>query len=79
MGGIPLNYEKCYFFFSGYYAVAAASEALEKYHINNRIVRAPVFMKNSCNFALLVNSVDADMSSYVLERENIRINKKEYV
>lgn len=74
-----MNYSKCYLFFSGYYMVNAAADVLTKFHIENRVVRAPVAMRNSCSFAVLVAVQDAETACCILKRECIRILKKEYV
>ncbi len=73
-----MNNKNCYLFFAGYYMVARASDVLCRYNIENRIVRAPVYMQNSCNFALLINGSDEDRSCILLEREGICIEKKTY-
>ena len=52
-----------YFFFQGYYFVAAASELLDEYRIPNRIVKAPVKLKNSCSFAVVTETADADQGA----------------
>lgn len=78
MGGIPLNNNNCYLFFAGYYLVSAASQILCRYNINNRIVRAPVALRNSCSFALLINEIDEEESCYLLENEKINIEEKIY-
>lgn len=74
-----MNYSKCYLFFSGYYMVNAAADVLTRFHVENRVVRAPVALANSCSFAVLVAARDAEMACFILRRENIRILKKEYV
>lgn len=66
--------DKAYLLFSGYYSVAAASDALSRYHIGNRIVKAPVRMKESCSFAVLIDKTDEKMARQVLDRENIKSN-----
>ncbi|MDO4545185.1 MAG: DUF3343 domain-containing protein [Bacillota bacterium] len=71
-----MNRKGTYFFFSGYCMVAAASEVLSRYHISNRIVKAPVSLSGSCNFALLVDQEEEDISCYMLERENLKPRKK---
>lgn len=73
-----MNNNKCYLFFAGYYMVARASNVLCRYNIENRIVRAPVYMQNSCNFALLIDVTDEDRSRILLQREGICIEKKAY-
>lgn len=73
-----MDNRNCYLFFAGYYAVSAASQVLCRYQINNRIVRAPVYLRDSCNFALLVDGADEEKCCELLERERIRIEKKAY-
>lgn len=70
---------KCYLYFTGYYAVTEASDVLLRFHIDNRIVRSPVKMNDSCGFALVVRTCDEKIVEYILERENIRILKKECI
>lgn len=65
-----------YFFFQGYYFVAAASELLDGYHIPNRIVKAPVKLKNSCSFAVVTETADADECCGIFERHGIEIEQK---
>lgn len=74
-----MDRRKCFYFFNGYYAVAAASDALSRYHITNRIVKAPVTIKNSCSFAVMIKSADSEMASYVLERESIAVKRMEHM
>jgi len=74
-----VTYSKCYLFFSGYYIVNAAADVLTRFHVENRVVRAPVAMRNSCSFAVLVRGCDAEMACYILKRESITVLKKEYV
>lgn len=78
MGGLPLNNRNCYLFFNGYYAVSVASQILCRYGINNRIVRAPVYLRDSCNFALLIDGADEQSCRELLETEKIYIEKKAY-
>ena len=65
-----------YFFFQGYYFVAAASELLDGYRIPNRIVQAPVKLKNSCSFAVVTETADADECRGIFERHGIVIEQK---
>lgn len=69
---------RCYFFFAGYHTVAASADLLNRYHIANRIVKAPIRLRNSCSFAVVTDTVDEDLVVYVLERENIPIKRIEY-
>ena len=64
-----------YFFFQGYY-FAAASELLDGYLIPNRIVKAPVKLKNSCSFAVVTETADADECRGIFERHGIVIEQK---
>ena len=57
---------KCYLFFSGYHSVASASDMLSRYHIVNRIVRAPAAMNRCCSFAVLIEKSDAEMTEAIL-------------
>lgn len=79
MGGIPLNRKKCYLFFKGQYMVSAASDALCRYDIKNRIVRAPVYLQNSCGFAVLIDEDDEIRSCELLEKEKIHVNRKVFI
>lgn len=63
---------KAYLLFNGYYDVAAASEMLSMYNINNRIVRAPVTLSQSCSYAILVSSREEKMSRYILRTKGIK-------
>lgn len=74
-----MNKRNCYFFFSGYYAVSAASMVLNRYNIDNRIVRAPVYIRGGCSFALLIDAADEEQCCAVLQREKVNIEKKAYV
>lgn len=76
MGGIPLENKVCYFFFTGYYATAAASELLNRNNIQNRIVKAPVMIKSGCNFAVKVDNDDADLCRYIFDRESVKVSGK---
>lgn len=60
--------EKHYFFFTGYYEVAKASDMLSRYHIKNRIVKAPINKRNSCAFTVMVDKQDEEMSRFIIER-----------
>lgn len=71
--------KSCCFFFSGYYTVAAASEILKRYHIRNRIIKAPLQVKHSCQFAVLVSEADIEMAKYVFEREKVYVTGLEYM
>ena len=42
--------KNCYLFFSGYYAAVKVSQILTGHQIDNRVVRAPVHMRNSSQF-----------------------------
>jgi len=66
-----LNSDKVYLFFTGYHSVAAASDVLNRYNIANRIVRAPVGMRNSCSFAVLIDKSEEEMSRYLLNLEKV--------
>lgn len=66
----------CYFFFHGYYFVAAASELLDKHHISNRIVKAPVKLNNGCAFAVMTRTADADESSRIFEQNGVTVEHK---
>lgn len=74
-----MNNTQCYFIFSGYCKVAAASELLCVNNIPNRIVKAPIYLKNSCNFAVVVRAEDEDISHYLLERNNNLPSRKSIV
>ena len=78
MGGIPLNNKKCYLFFSGYYVVSTASQLLARYQVSNRIVRAPVYLRDSCNFAVLIDAEDEQRSLALLEKAKIALEQKAY-
>ncbi|MEE0773035.1 MAG: putative Se/S carrier-like protein [Anaerovoracaceae bacterium] len=66
-----MNSDKVYLFFTGYHSVAAASDVLNRYNIANRIVRAPVGMRNSCSFAVLIDKSEEEMSRYLLNLEKV--------
>lgn len=68
----------CYFIFSGYYKVASASDLLQKNSIPNRIVKAPVHMKHSCNFAVLISADDAGTSMKLLRKDGNLPEKTEF-
>ena len=70
---------KCYFLFSGYCAVATASDILQRHHIENRIVKAPIYLKGGCSFAVLVDYGYADISTRILEQEKMKIERRELV
>lgn len=57
---------KCYLFFSGYNSVATASDMLSRYHIDNKIVRAPATMNKCCSFAILIGSGNVEMAKAIL-------------
>ena len=65
-----------YFFFKGYYFVAAASELLDGSLIPKRIVKAPVKLNNSCSFAVVTETADADECRGIFERHGIVIEQK---
>lgn len=64
---------RCYLFFTGYHSVAAASDILSRYNIDNRIVKAPVSMMNSCSFAVYINKSDVQMCEMILGREKMNV------
>ena len=66
-----MNSDKVYLFFTGYHSVAAASDVLNRYTIANRLVRAPVGMRNSCSFAVLIDKSEEEMSRYLLNLEKV--------
>lgn len=74
-----MNHKICYLFLNGYYTVAAASDMLMRYHIDNRIVKAPASLRGSCNFTVQIDVKDLEMAAYVLRREQIHINRIETV
>ncbi|MDO5414621.1 MAG: DUF3343 domain-containing protein [Bacillota bacterium] len=64
---------ECYLFFSGYHSVATASDILNRYQINNRIVRAPSLMNGCCSFAVLIDENDEGMSEAILWDKAVKI------
>ena len=70
---------KCRIYFSGYYQVAYAAELLGRYRIDSRITRAPVNIKNSCSFVLMISAENLEKSRTIFEREKMSIRKIEYV
>lgn len=64
---------KCYLFFTGYHSVATASDMLSRYNIDNRIVKAPVSMRNSCSFAVYIDKSDVQMCEMILGREKMNM------
>ena len=73
-----MNNQKCYLFFSGYYVVSTASQLLAENQVTNRIVRAPVYMRDSCNFAVLIDAEDEQRSLALLAKAKIALEKKAY-
>lgn len=67
---------KCYFFFPGYHTVMTASELLTKNGVSNRVVKAPISYRNSCNFAVLTDIADVKYSSFIFSRENMFVEKR---
>ena len=67
---------KCYFFFPGYHAVMTASELLTEKGVPNRIVKAPVSYRNSCNFAVVTDVGDVEYSTFIFRRENMIAEKR---
>lgn len=63
---------KSYLLFTGYHDVAAASEVLKMYNIDNRIVKAPISMRRSCAFAVVVDVNEGDMSKFILDTKGIK-------
>ncbi len=61
-----------YLLFIGYYDVAAASDILRMYNINNQIVRAPVSKYRGCSFAVMIDAAEEEMSRYILKRKGIK-------
>ncbi len=68
--------KNCYLFFSGYYAAVKVSQILTGHQIDNRVVRAPVHMRNSCNFAVLIDVAEEDRTMELLRRKG-RMGKRE--
>lgn len=64
---------ECYLFFSGYHSVAAASDILNRYHISNSIVKAPIMMNRCCSFAVVIDGADEEMSEAILRDKAIKI------
>lgn len=63
-----------YLTFNGYHAVYATSDILNRYHIDNRIVRAPIDRaKQGCSFAVLINGYDEEMAVSILKSKGIQI------
>ncbi len=54
----------------------SGSELLDGYLIPNRIVKAPVKLKNSCSFAVVTETADADECRGIFERHGIVIEQK---
>ena len=72
-----MNDDKCYMFFEGYHSVASASDKLTRFRIDNRIVKAPVYMRGSCSFAVMVDKQNIQMSRMVLNDNMIDIKCSE--
>lgn len=66
---------KCCFVFNGYCRVAACSEALIKYNIDNRIIKLPVNLRNSCSFAVILDIKDEEISKNILMAEGIHFEQ----
>lgn len=71
-----MDIKKCYLFFEGYHAVAAASDLLQRYRIGNRIVKAPLSLQGNCSFAVLVSEKDMEMSILLLEQKKVHLKGK---
>ena len=69
---------KCCFVFNGYCSVAACSETLIKHNIDNRIMKLPVNIRNSCSFAVIIDIKDAEFSKNILSKEGICVEKMLY-
>lgn len=70
---------KCCFVFNGYCSVAACSEALIKNNIDNRIIKLPVYIRDSCSFAVVTDIKDTECSMSILEKAGIRIEQILYI
>ena len=68
----------CYLFFSGYYAAVKVSQMLTGYQVDNRVVRAPVYMRGSCNFAVLIDAAEEDRTMDILGKARVVPEKKAY-
>ena len=64
-----MSERNCYLFFAGYYMVLAASQALCRHNIENRVVKAPAHMRQSCSFALLIDGRDEKEAWAYLQRK----------
>ena len=71
--------KKCCFVFNGYCSVAACSDALIKNEIDNRIIKLPVYIRDSCSFAVMTDIKDVEASCSILEREGIHVEQKIYI
>lgn len=74
-----MNENMCCFTFSGYCAAAAASEILNREHIENRIIKAPVYMNRSCGFAVVIKKDDEEKSCIALDREKISTDLRTFI
>ena len=70
--------KNCYLFFSGYYAAGKVAQILTGHQIDNRVVRAPVHMRNSCNFAVLIDVAEEDRTMELLGESKIAPEKRAY-
>ncbi len=73
-----MNGKNCYLFFSGYYVAVKVSQILAGCQIENRVVRAPIYMRGSCNFAVLIDADEEERTMEVLRNARITLEKKEY-
>ncbi|NLD20438.1 MAG: hypothetical protein GX663_09400 [Clostridiales bacterium] len=70
-----MSVNPCFFFLTGYFQVAYASEILKMNNVPNSIVRAPIQLKKSCNYALEVDQVFYRACISVLNKEKILIEE----
>ena len=68
-----MSEDKAYIILTGYFDVAAASDILNMYRIYNRIVKAPITLRKSCSYAVMVDKEEEEMSRYILQRKGIKL------
>ena len=73
-----MSERNCYLFFAGYYMVLAASQALCRHNIENRVVKAPAHMRQSCSFALLLDGRDEKRSLGIFAAKKINVLNRVY-
>ena len=74
-----MNKKYCYFIFEGYTKAVSASEILKINEIKNKIVKAPVQMRNCCSFAVVIFAGDAGKCEKIFNKNNCYFVLKRYM